>query len=698
MDNSFNSSEEYKPNVETDNENPPVDNSELRQLWGKKVQSVYDYIKRQFDVEARHYIKMYRHEFSGLLPERLLMSDRVDVNVVYPIVKNLIPNLYFQDPKVYVKALQEKIVKPIMSVVDDGTGNMVEQEMPDPMTGQPMVQEYDATHSALIFQNALNNNLDKAKVKYQVKQAIMDAHLTFYGAVKCGWGNEQGVASMGDGAPPSVREDVNDDLAYAIRLKPWNVIPDMKDFYNPEWIAIRYTVHPEQLKADKRLRNTEQIHGATQIDPTDKDKYWRYLDKDDVKQTEYFEVYIKPCAQYPNGKFFILTEEVKNDFLYDSDWPLAAKGSPVKLLYFNPDPEGGLPVPDVKYYANHQKAKLNLRNAEYEYVQRTMPILGIDLGGVKDQATVAKQVTNGQLPRVVACTRNPQRVLGGVSYPALGIDFRTLDVNIDTDVSRMVGLLSPMNPAVAEDQLATSMKLADKGEQIRQNERADVVSDFLAAIVEYWAQLYQEFASPENYTTIEGEKFPVKWTREEINGKFLFKIKPFSMSYEDPVVKRKQWIDLLNLLAAPETRMALAEQGVQVDVAKIVRRILETYDERDVESFVLDDLAKPENQVAIAIQENTATAQGMGHTVQIQPTDNDKLHILVHSLLPGMEEHILMHQQNMLQKGGVSSPGGGNAEGLPVNGVAVNQDTMNAPAAPNPKNKKTAIEREAKKA
>src|SRR3990167_4475907 len=391
----------------------------------------------------------------------------------------------------------------------------------------------------------------------------------FYGAVKCGWGNEQGVASMGPGAPPSVREDVGDDIAYAIRLKPWNVIVDMTDFYNPEWIAIRYTVHPDQLKADTRLRNTDLITGESQIDSQDKEKYWKHMNNEDTKQTEYFEVYVKPCAKYPAGKFFMLTNEVKDDFLYDRDWPPVAKGFPVKVLYFNPDPDGDLPIPDVRYYANHQKAKLNLRNAEYEFVQRAMPMMGVDLSGCKDQDRVYKQITSGQIPRVVATTRNPQRVLCGVSYPALGMDFKQLDANIDTDVSRMTGIISTVVPSQDPNQLATGLKIADKGEQIRQNERADIVSYFLTSIIEYWAQLYQEFAGPENYTTIEGQKFPVNWSRDEINGKFVFKIKPFSMSYEDPTIRRRQWVDLLNLLVAPEARMALAGQGVQVDTAKM---------------------------------------------------------------------------------------------------------------------------------
>lgn len=679
----------------------PKDLKELRHYYGRRVKSVYEHVKERFDGEAKKYIGMLRNEFSGILPERLLMADKVDVNVVYPIIKTLVPQLYFQDPKVFVKAEEEKIVHPVTElVIDPVTGQEIEQPVIDPNTGQPMLNEYDGPHSALIFQNALNGALDKGRVKYQVKRAIVDAELTFYGAVKCGWGNDQGVASMGDGAPPSVREDVSDNLPYAVRLKPWDVGADMVDFYNPEFVYVRYTVDPMQLKADKRLRNTEKLEGKTQIHTDLKKKYWRHLDERDCRQVEYFEVYVKPCAKYPKGLFMLMTDEVADDFLYISEWPYDAKEFPVKFLYFNPDPEGDLPVPGARYYANYQKALLSLRNAEYEFVQRSMPIIGINTAAVKDQDKVMKQITSREIPRMVACTQNPQRVMGGVSFPSLGVDFRQFETNALNDISRMVGLTTVVTPtANADNQLASALKISNQGDQIRQNERADIVSDFLTSIVVYWAKLFQEFAGPENYTTIEGEKFPVRWTPEQINGKFIFKIKPFSMSYEDPMVRRKQWVDLLNLLSSPEARMALAEQGVQVDVAKIVKRILETYDERDVETFIIDDMAKPENQVALAVQENELIATGQGALVQVQPTDNDKLHLIIHGLSPvDMSEHMMMHQEAMATKGGLSSPGGGNTEGMPVNGVASNQELMKGSAQPSMKNKQTAISREASKA
>jgi hypothetical protein len=148
---------------------------------------------------------------------------------------------------------------------------------------------------------------------------------------------------------------------------------------------------------------------------------------------------------------------------------------------------------------------------------------------------------------------------------------------------------------------------------------------------------------------------------------------------------------------------ALGFQGAQIDFLKIVNRILETYDERDVESFVIDEAAKPENQVAQAITENQqlqeSAMSGMPNQVKVMPTDNHKLHIILHGLMGGefTVEHIAEHQAAMAAQVPGGSPGGGNAEGLPVNGVAVNQEQMREPLRPNATNQKTAVAREAGK-
>ena len=351
--------------VETDKLQDKYYRKDLRDKWWRRIKSNYDYLKERFDKEALNYIRAYRHEFEGILPERLLKSDNVDVNLVYPVIKSIVPNLYFKDPKVFVKSLQEKIFKPVTERVTGEMGQEMEMPSLDPATGKPMMKEFDGPKSALIFQSAMNNDIRTAKVKYHAKMALVDALLTYYGAVKRGWGNEQGVASMGVGAPPSVRDEIFNDKPYCIRLKPWDVVVDMVDFNNPEWDGIHYSVHPQQLKADSRLANTEQLKGTSTVDKSTKDKLWRHMIDEDLKRTEYFEIFVKPCALYPNGLFFLITEEIKDDFLFISEWPLEAKESPVDRIYFNPDPEGGLPTPEIRYYIGQQKAKLNLRNSQY---------------------------------------------------------------------------------------------------------------------------------------------------------------------------------------------------------------------------------------------------------------------------------------------------------------------------------------------
>lgn len=672
--------------MEQPQEPKPKSNKEERDLWFRKVKSGYEYIKREHDEEVANYIKMYRHEFEGMLPKRLLTSNRVDVNVVYPIVKARIPKLYFRDPKVILKTQQKEIV--IEQKDADG------KSIVDPNTGQPQVDRYDAVESAKKFQGVLNQNIKDAKLKKATKSALLDAQLGFYGALMTGWGNDQGVASMPDAeTPPIVRSDVKENMGYSIRLQPWNVIPDMTDFENPEWVAIRYAVKPSQLKADKRLRNTENLKGTHQVEGDVQKKRYRLMKNEETALVEYFAVYIKPCADYPTGKFYMLTEEVKEDFLFDSDWPFGKTNElPVKFLYFNPDPDGGLPIPPVRYYASQQKAKTNLRNTLYQYVQRIIPIFGIDIN--KCDKETKDSITNGNVPRVAKFNGNPNQAMGSSSFNNLNADFHRMDGLIDDDISRSSGEVKGVHTGGdASTDLATVANLQDQNEQIRSSEDVDIVSEFITAIVQQWKCYYQEFTPTDNKTVIDGQSEPVEWISDEIQGLFLLEIKPFSMSYEDPVIKRRQWVDLLNLLSAPELKMAISSQGSEIDYVKIVKRILETYDERDVETFMLSEMAIPENQVARAIEENVGIQQGV--VPQIQPTDNHKIHIMIHGLTGDLLlEH--MSEHNAILTGvPVGSSGGGNKEGLPVNGVAVKQDMMKQPVNPSSINQNTAITREA---
>jgi hypothetical protein len=676
-----------------DNKIEAVETDPTWKKWLSKASSGYNFVKRKFDNEAREYVQAYRHEFTHL--GSFGDAKRLDVNLIYQTVKTLLPVLYFKNPKVYIKSLQEKVVKEVTELGTDEAGNEIVMPVVDPQTGEAMKQEYDGMRSAGIVQAAINANILKAGVKRELKAALEDSLLMFYGAVKCGWGNDQGMEYMGEGAPPSISESITDDLAYAIRLNPWDVVVDPCNFYKPQWIAVRYVVPPEQLKKDTRLQNTDEIKGVSK--PTEYLSEMAAADPGikDAKLVEYYEIFIHPSAEYPEGRYLMVSEECKNGPLFDGPWPVPSKTFPIQILYFNRDPEGGLPVPEMRYIMGQQRAKVNLRNIEHEFVKRSLPISVVNGASLSDVAKVTAAMESGRFPRVIISKMDARNTFGRHEPPQLPSGFHLLDNKIDMDVSRTLGLTAPVTPSTNSDQLATELKLSASGEAIRQQERADNVSDFLTRIFTHWVDLYKAFAGPENYTLVDGEQMPVRWSGDEIQGQFDLEIKPFSMSYEDPVVMRSQYINLFNLLASPQVQGALQSQGHEADLVQILKRILETFGDKDIESFIFNKEVKPEMQVLDALKENESMMAGMFQDVAVLPTDNHAIHIMLHGLI-GEEvsgQHILQHTEAM--QGAPMKPGGGNPEGMPINGVAVSQELMQAPDVPNPTNKMNAISREA---
>lgn len=677
---------------------------EQRDFLHRKIKSNHKFIKDSFQKEVRKYLKIYRNQFSDLFPDELFHKKNVDVNIVYPILKTLLPKLYFQDPKVYIKSLQETIEVPQTQTVQDPmTGAEMEQPVIDPMTGEPLVDQFDGVESAKIIQGQVNYNIRQAKLKSHVKMGIYDAHLGFYGAVKTGFGNNQGVQTMGEGAPVSAREDIDETMNYAVRMPPWDVIPDLSNFYAQEWTALYYSVHPLNLISDPRLQNTDRIKGTAKLSESIVRQRGNYLEEEDKVLTEYYEMYIKPSAQFPEGVFAIISEEVDDDFLYFGPWPYESKGNPIKFLYFNPDPEGGLPIPPIRYYIAQQNQKSNLRHIAKEYVERALPFVGVDLTGCKNQSLVEKALQSGELPKFVRTDgRNPNQVFAPVSHPNLSGDFYKFDATIDDDVSRMTGMITGVYPGSGQNvDLASVAKMTNSSDAIRQGELSDIVTDFLKEILNQWVDYLKEFSGMVNWTMVEGENYPREWTRDQIRLRTDLEIKPFSMTYEDPMIVRRQWVDLLNLLVAPPVQLGLLQQNAKIDLVKIVKRVLETYQERDVETFLLSGSNRPENQVQRAIQEGDEMMAGLPH--EIKPGDNDAIHILIHHLQmqmgnPFAAEAIQMHQQNMMGQVAEKS-GGGNAENPNgQKGNATNQEMMKQPLKPDTQNQKNAMVAKASKA
>jgi hypothetical protein len=653
----------------------------MRDYWMRKCLKGRDKNRKWMREEVRLYLDVFKHKMDGLLP-RANTRGRVDVNVVYPIIQSMIPELYYRDPKVLIEAMdaQFEFEEDAFMIGPDGQPMVGPdgQVMADPAYPDgKKVETVDGPRAGALLAGTINRNLLAAKTKLEKKRAIKDALLCPYGALKLGWDNEQGQFSVGqDGdAPPSKNSSVQPGMAYGVRHKPWDVIVDDANFYKPQWVAFRWAVSPWDLKGDKRLQNTENLKGN--VNETQEKFMGQQKSGEDGGETltEYFELYHRPDAEYPAGFYMILTEEVKEDTLFTGAFPTEKTTElPVSLIYFNEDPEGGIPIPEVRYYIDQQKAKSNLLNTQYEYVKRTLPVAIINGSLLADQQKAAAIIQSGVIPRVLMVKDKPDDVFGTGQFGNIGIDFARMDQHIDDNISRTVGRISGAGPSgVADVKLASVAKIGDQAEAVRTGERADIVRDFVVNTVNYWVALYQEYGGEKMNAPIDAApnlfpgqdpRFPAQFSWKDIRGKFLVKIKPFSNNYEDPTILRRQILDRMNLMASPQAADNLKRQGKMYDLARDLKAYMETFQDKDADQLIIDYQPTQEEVMAQEAQQQAMemTAAGIPHapaagapTVPLKP--------------------------------------GGNAGGAPIAGGAVNQEMLRAPLSPNAARRKALLER-----
>jgi hypothetical protein len=323
--------------------------------------------------------------------------------------------------------------------------------------------------------------------------------------------------------------------------------------------------------------------------------------------------------------------------------------------------DGGLPTPDIRYYIDQQRARSNLDNVEYDYVKRTLPMTGVDKTQLDDQEKGKQELQSGAVPRVVFTRGDPNKIISSISPNNLNADYRIFGQRIDQNVARTVGMIGGAGPNnVANIELATLAKEGIQNEQIRTGERADVVRDFVTDVVEYWVALYQEYSGEEMAAPVDAPqemfpgldmRYPTTFSWRDIRGQFLTKIKPFSNNYEDPAILRRQILDRMNLLASPQVAEVLKRKGKMYDLERDLRALLETYDDRNADQLVIPYQMTQEEMLQ---QEAAAQTIAMGGT----------------GLPAGAG-------------GPPKKPGGGNPEGMPVNGVAVDQEMLRQPLNPN---------------
>jgi len=253
--------------------------------WLEDVKASEEYLKTKSSYKKwKLYRKAYRSQYS---------KSVVPINLVYAIVKNLIPRVYFRNPHV--------------SVVSKRSG----------FEGNAMVVEH--------IDNLLIRELDLRKV---IKALIVDTFLCGFGVLKMGYSYEFGDSFVKEGDDYKLLDKkveyntkVKRNFPWAKRILPENLLipPGTYDLDSVPWIGTIYYRPVEDVRKDPRFKHTENLQGTAVIELGEK--------KREVEMVKLYEVYDKK-----DWKILTLAEGSGN-FLQKADNSLPVL--PIEILTFS---------------------------------------------------------------------------------------------------------------------------------------------------------------------------------------------------------------------------------------------------------------------------------------------------------------------------------------------------------------------------
>lgn len=209
------------------------------------------------------------------------------INIIYPIVKNIIPSLYWKNP--YISAIPKR-----------------------------SIDEESAPYAAAL----LNHYYEELDIKAVNRQVIFDAYLIGMGVCKIGYATQFGsdipdknleknrkeekkrglLEALGLKKPKKEEEDIQNveldeyiksESPYVIWVSPFDFIidPSANSIYNARWVAQKITKILKQVKDNTGYSNTKDLQGSVVSDSLTEDVPQTEIDN--FKTIDLYEIHYK---------------------------------------------------------------------------------------------------------------------------------------------------------------------------------------------------------------------------------------------------------------------------------------------------------------------------------------------------------------------------------------------------------------------
>ena len=470
---------------------------ELAATWTEKIKKADSFIEKY---TTRKRWKDYKEYYRGNYTD-----DVLSVNRIFSVGRAMVPNTYFRSPKICITATRPEFV----------------------------------WHARVV--EAVDNWLIKELLlKETMKAAVLDAYWSGTAIIKVGYDSEFGYSpsqaldennatgtefGRKDGERIEYRENVRAGMPWALVCNPEDIIvpAGYRTLSSMPWICHRIIRPLEDVKQDQKYKNTKELAGTRMVNLTKAQRETFGKDQDEMMYAELFEV-----RDVRTKSIYVFCEG--KTILSDLD-ATQIDGLPFIPIIFNPDPELFWGIPDIKQFEQQQLELNEIKTQERGHRMLALVKFLFKKGAItKDQKDL---LLSGEIGPGVEIDDDNIATAVQLMQPHVPPDFGMLEKRIDENIRQIVGSstnqqgdFSPYHGKTAAESM-----VVNQANELRSNERKDIIGDALVSIVRKWNQFifkYWSDAKVAEITGPAGQQYWVEYTGEQLTGEYFINLDPES--------------------------------------------------------------------------------------------------------------------------------------------------------------------------
>ena len=507
------------------------------------------------------------------------------INIIYPIVKNIIPTLYWKNP--YITAIPKR----------------VEDEDSAPYAGA-----------------LLNHFYEELDVKSVNRQVIFDAYVIGEGVCKIGYATQFGsdipddnleknrdkekkrglLEKLGLKKPKpeeekqekqlvELNEYIKSENPYVIWVNPFDFIidPSANSIFTARWVAQKVTKILKEVKETKGYSNVSNLKGvqpeATLIEkiPT--------TQIDNFKTIDLYEIHYKT----PEGINILTLAKDGSEYrpLRHEKSIYEMGGFQFEVLSFNKHNHKLYAKSDIDIIKGLQdRISITFDNI-LDQMDKFVPKIIVDETAMTEPGKLA--LRDGEVGSICYSNKDPNNVVKEISFTQLKAD---LSVFIDKMLEIMMletGLTRAQLMGMTNAQTATEAQIGQAGQNLRLSDKFDYVGDFANRQARKLWQVVQQFVDLKEVQLITGDQgidevtglAKFSWmpgintnVADELSeGEYRFRIEVGSLEKPDLPVLRSQIERMAGILQQPGVLEAFQIQGYKIILAEIFKRYLQLF-------------------------------------------------------------------------------------------------------------------------